>query len=599
MRPVDRGRSAGPVKRLLVTALAAGAAAAAVAPAGAQEAARGAAARAPFDLLIVGGRVLDGTGNPWFHADIGVRDGRIAAVGELEGASAERRLDATGKTVVPGFIDLHSHAGDEGGIGDADRRRRAAPNLVAQGITTLVVNQDGRSPWPLAPQRDTLEARGIGPNAILMVGHNTVRGEVLGDDHRRPATPAEVARMRESVREGLEAGAWGLSAGLEYVPGRWSTTDEVVALVEEVAPFGGVFIVHERSSGVTPMWYWPSRHDPGPPTMLETILEDIEVAERTGVPTVATHIKARGADFWGSGRAMIHFIDRARARGVPIWADQYPYNTTGSDGSTVLIPSWLLREAAEEASAEEDGGEEEEGRPDEERRVDFAAALREALDDEERAAAARRDIAHEISRRGGPPNLVVMEHPDSSLVGMTLAEVAEEWELSPVEAAVRLQLRGDRHRPGGARVRGFSLSEIDVEMFAARPWTATASDAGVALPGDGPVHARYYGTFPRKIREYALERGVISVEDAVRSATSLPARILGLEDRGMVREGNWADLAVLDLERIEDTATFFEPHQLPVGVDHVLVNGTFVVDGGELTGALPGRVLVPPAPDRK
>jgi N-acyl-D-amino-acid deacylase len=265
------------------------------------------AAEGPYDVLLRGGRVIDGTGNPWFRADVGIRDGRIVALGDLSAATAARTVELEGRYVVPGFIDLHSHAdeglGEEGAPGSPGARRRAVPNMVSQGVTTVVVNQDGRSGWPIADQRTRLERLGIGPNTALLVGHNTVRGLVLGDDYRRPATPSEVERMRDMVRQGMEEGAFGLSAGLEYVPGRWSETSELFPLVEEAGRGGGIYIVHERSSGLTPMWYWPSQDDPDPPTMIETILEDIEIAETTGVTTVATHIKARGSDFWGASRA--------------------------------------------------------------------------------------------------------------------------------------------------------------------------------------------------------------------------------------------------------------------------------------------------------
>jgi N-acyl-D-amino-acid deacylase len=535
-----------------------------------------------FDVVLVGGSVIDGTGNPWFRADVGIRDGRIVAVGVLGDAETGRRIDVSGRFVVPGFIDIHSHADEgldaEGADGTPGARRRAAPNLVSQGVTTVVVNQDGRSAWPIAEQRANLERLRFGPNTALMVGHNSIRAIALGDDFRRPATPAETDRMREMVRQAMVEGAYGLSAGLEYVPGRWSTTEEVLALVEETGRAGGLYIVHERSSGQDPMWYWPSRDPPGPPTMLHTILEDIEIAERTGVTTVATHIKARGANFWGSGRALIQLIERARARGVPIWADHYPYNTTGSDGSTVLIPEWFIRDAS---------GEEQPPQ------TDFALALTNALTDPDLARDLRTDIAHEIQRRGGPDNLIVFEYPDSSAIGRSLADLASASGLDAVEMAIRLQLEGFADRPGGARIRGFSLSEIDVEAFAARPWIATASDAGIALPGDGPVHARYYGTFPRKISRYAVERGALRLEDAIRSATSLPAQILGIKDRGLVREGLQADLVVLELGALRDRATFFEPHQTAAGVDYVLINGELVVDRGELTYSLPGWILTP------
>jgi len=418
-----------------------------------------------------------------------------------------------------------------------------------------------------------------------MVGHNTIRRMALGDDFMRPSTPAEVQRMTEMVEQGMAEGAYGLSAGLEYVPGIWSETSELFPLVDAAGRGGGIYIVHERSSGMTPMWFWPSQDDPGPPTMIQTVLEDIEVAERTGVTTVATHIKARGADFWGAGRALVDLIERARARGVPIFADQYPYNTTGSDGNTVLLPRWIFP----------GGGPG--GRPGGQGTVDYAAVLRYALSDPERGERVRLDIAHEISRRGGPENLVIMDHPDETLVGKTVAELAAEWDAFPVEVAIRLQLEGDRARPGGARVRGFSLSEIDVEEFSAHPWLVTASDAGISLPGDGPVHARFYGTFPRKIKRYAMDLGILSAESAVRSMTTLPAQVMGLRDRGLIREGLVADIAVLDMDELQDNATFFEPHQYPSGVDYVLVGGTFVVDDGELTWALPGAVLTPEADD--
>jgi N-acyl-D-amino-acid deacylase len=478
---------------------------------------------APFDVLIVGGRVLDGTGNPWFRADIGIRDGRISAVGMLEGSRAHRLIDASGSYIAPGFIDIHSHADDGSArIGGAtirtdDVRRKAAPNVVSQGVTTVVVNHDGRSPWPIQDQRSLLERQGVGPNVMMMVGHGTVRREVMGDDVERPATPAEVRQMRALVRQALEEGAVGLSAGLEYVPGRWSTTDEVAALAEELVPFDGVYISHERSEGSDPMWYWPSQDDPGPPTLQDAVMETIEIGRRSGARVVASHIKAKGAHFWGSSASAIQLIQRARDEGVRIWADQYPYATSGSDGSTVLIPRWALQDEA--ARSRDD-------------RRPAADVLRQNLADPEKELMIRTDIAHEIRRRGGADRVVIFEYPDPDLVGRSLQEVADAQGVDPVQMAIDLQLQGDPQRPGGGRLRGFSMSELDVENYAAQPWVATASDGGIALPEDGSVHPRFYGTFPRKIRQYAVTVGALSVEDAVRSQTSLPARIMGLRDRG-------------------------------------------------------------------
>jgi N-acyl-D-amino-acid deacylase len=540
--------------------------------------AAGAQDRGPFDLLIRGGRVLDGTGNPWFRADVGVREGRIVALGLLDGAEATTVIDATGRYVAPGFIDIHSHADDGNAlIGGAtirtnEVRRKAAPNVVSQGVTTVVVNQDGRSPWPIADQRSRLERQGVGPNVLLMVGHGTVRGRVMGNDVRRPATEEEVSEMRALVRQALEEGAVGLSAGLEYAPGRWSTTDELVELARELVPYDGVYISHERSEGTDPMWFWPSQDAAGPPTLQDAVLETIEIGRRTGVRVVASHIKAKGAHFWGSSGSAIQLIERAREEGVRVWADQYPYATSGSDGSTVLIPRWALTD-----------------RDDDDRRP--ADVLRENLLDPEREAMVRRDIAHEIRRRGGADRVVVLEYPNPELVGKNLQELADGRDLDVVQMAIALQLEGDPARPGGGRLRGFSMSEIDVENYAAQPWVATASDGGIALPIDGLVHPRYYGTFPRKIRQYALTADVISVEDAVRSQTSLPARIMGLRDRGEIRNGYWADLVVFDLETIADRATVFEPHQHAEGIDHVIVNGELVVRDGEIQYTLPGQIV--------
>jgi N-acyl-D-amino-acid deacylase len=540
-----------------------------------------------YDLLLTNGRIIDGTGNPWFSADVAIRDGRIVAVGNLAESSATRTLDVSGLTIAPGFIDLHSHADgrNANGLRSEDAKRRAAPNLVSQGVTTVVVNQDGGSPLSIATQKRELETMRFGPNAILMVGHNTVRAMAMADDPTDPfadeqiggmqrlATPDEIQKMRELVVEGMEAGAYGMTAGLEYIPGRWSDTNEVAAVVEALEPHGGIFVEHERASGADPMWYLPSFEDPDQPTFLDSIRETIEISERTGVTAVATHAKARGADYWGSSRAAVQLIERARARGVRIFADHYPYNTTGSDGSTRLIPAWV--------------------RSDERAEMSYTEALELVLADERDRERLEADVLHEVNRRGGAENIVVMDFPKEEYAGKSLWELMQEKDMNEMELAIHLQQEGSPDVRGGARLRGYSLSEIDVEIYAAEPWMATASDAGIALPGDGFVHARYYGTFPRKIRRYAMERGNLSVESAIRSATSLPAQILGIRNRGLVREGFHADLVVMDQTEIRDTATFFEPHQYAEGVVHVLVGGAFVVEDSELTWALPGQVITP------
>ena len=539
-----------------------------------------------YDWVFVGGHVMDGSGNPWFKADVAVKDGRIAFIGKLGDQRSRRKVSAQGKLIVPGFIDLHSHADEPlrglRGLRSGDPQRRSAPNLIGQGATTVVVNQDGRSPWPISDQRKRMEELGIGPNAILLVGHGSIRRLALGDDFRRPSNDQEIEKMRGMVRQAMAEGALGISAGLEYVPGRWSETRELVALCQEIATYQGVYVSHQRSEGANPLWFFPSRDQAGPPTLLDAVRETIEIGRLSGAVVVASHIKAKGAGYWGSGQAAIRMIESARAKGIEVWADQYPYDTTGSDGGTVLIPAWAVSNLFENEGRSDDGKARSRG---------YAAALRITLKDAGKSAKLRQDIAHEISRRGGSDRIVVFDYPLADAVGKSLAELAAQRGIDPVEMAIALQLEGYSNRRGGARLRGFSLHEDDIIRYASTAWTATASDAGITLPQDGPVHARFYGTFPRKIRRYALDLEAISLEHAIRSMTSLPAQILRLSDRGLLRVGFAADLVVLDLEKLSDRATFFKPHQHSQGIDFVLVNGEGAVDNGRLTGSLAGKVI--------
>jgi N-acyl-D-amino-acid deacylase len=442
------------------------------------------------------------------------------------------------------------------------------------------VNPDGSSPWPLSKQRATYEAQGIGPNAALMIGHGTVRRLVMKEDHKRPATAAEIAKMRELVKLGMEEKAFGLSAGLEYVPGIWSTTEEIIELVREIVPYGGVYSVHQRSESTDPRWFRPSVDKPGQPTMLDAIEETIRIGEETGGTVVWSHAKAMGANYWGSSKAAIRLIARARARGVDLWTDQYPYNSTGGDGSTVLIPAWAL------------GDDAYSGARGKAKKADYAASLRRTMEDSGNREKVKSDITHEIARRGGPENVVVFEHPNQQFIGKSLDALASSRGITPVQMALELQYEGFRDRPGGARLRGFSVWEDDAEAFMAERWNATSTDAGIALPEDGPdTHVRFYGSYPRKLQRYAIERHTISIEDAVRSSTSLPAQILKMRDRGQLREGLAADVVVFDPGKIRDLSTFSDPHKYATGIDYVFVNGKTVVDDGKLTGTLAGRVL--------
>lgn len=540
-------------------------------------------AQTNYDVLIIGGRVLDGTGNPWFAADVAVKDGRIAAIGNLSGAGAKRTIDARGLYVVPGFIDIHSHA-DRG----LDLpQTNTNPNVITQGATTVVVNQDGRSPlWPPAKQKALYERQGIGTNVILMLGHGTIRAMAMKNDFQRAATAAEIATMKSLAQDGMKDGAFGLTAGLEYVPGRWSTTEELIELARAIAPYDGVYISHERSEGRDPMW--KNASDPTPSVdLLQAVKETIEIGAQSGITVVASHLKAKGASYQGSSFAATRLIAEARARGVRVYADQYPYTTSGSDGTTVLIPMWALGREGDDP-----GGQLGE-LPGARRGVELKENFQRRLNDPATKEKIRRDIAHEIDRRGGADNIIVYDFTDKSLLEKSLGEIARQRQEDPVDTAIWMQLQG-QNRPGGARMRGFSLSEYDIEHIMQQEFTATCTDGGTVALNDGIPHPRYYGTFPRKLRQYVFERQIISLPFAIRSMTSLPAQILGLKDRGLLRENYAADIAIFDPAQIRDRATFTAPHQYAAGIPYVLVNGELAVDGGTITGKLPGRVIARP-----
>ena len=541
-----------------------------------------------YDVLLKGGRVLDGAGNPWFYADVGIKAGRIAAIGALGTATATTAIDITGKIVTPGFIDLHSHG--DGGL--ATIALRHAPNVVAQGITLVVVNQDGRSPrWPIRDQKALYEKQGIGPNAALMVGHGTLRSRVMQQRDNQLATDADIQAMQKLVDEGMADGAFGLSTGLEYNPGRFSETREVVGLTRMVKPYGGFYISHERSEGADPMWKVKS--DPTPfVSLLEAVNETITIGRETGVPVVASHLKAKGASYWGSSQAATRLIREAREQGLEVYADQYPYETSGTDGSTVLIPGWAISAAGDGTADQIEGG----GGGGRGGRGGGGAAIKERfqkrLGNDEDVRKIRMDIAHEIDRRGGASRIIINAYPDPKYVGKSLQFVADDLKMSPLDAAIWLQLKG-ADRAGGASMRGFSLSEIDLDHIMQQEFTATCTDGGIVALGDGLPHARFYGTMARKIRRVRArpQCHLAAVRDSLDDVAA--GADYGTKDRGLLRTGYWADLVVIDLETIADKATFTEPHQYPTGIPYVFVNGVAAVDKGKLTSATSGKIITP------
>lgn len=540
-----------------------------------------------FDVLIENGTVVDGTGGPEYRADVGIVDDEVVAVSRnLRGATAHRVIDATGKLVTPGFIDLHNHA--DRYVIDADRELRAAEAHIRQGIATVVGAPDGRTrAFPLEAELEALSNPGFGMNFVPMVGHQEIRSQVMGDDYQRHATDEEIEEMRTLVREGMEAGAWGLGTGLEYSPGVYSHPDEVVELAHVVAEYGGFHFSHMRGSGRLPKDKYPSRITQerpqvaytvhSGPTLIEgwstdaqdALREIIEIARQAGIPSVASHVKAKGRMSWGRALNDIILVEEARAEGHPVYLDQYPYEGH-SGGNGVVIPSWGFQD--------EDGN-----------RDDPRANLRRHLDDPETREELRMDTEYVIDYKGGPDRLIITVSHDEDLLGKTLGEVAEQWDMTPEEAAWEFALEGlDDHR-AGVFLRPMSLHPKDVALYMEQDYTATSSDARL-VSGPG-LHPRHYGAFARKIAHYVRDEEVIDLPHGIRSSTGLPAQIIGLPDRGLLKEGYKADVLVFDLDEFEDRSTPLEPERMAVGMEYMLVNGVFAIDEGEFQGELAGRML--------
>lgn len=503
-----------------------------------------AGAQSEYDLLITGGKVLDGSGNPWFKTDIAIKDDRIVAMGRLDHSRAERIIDATGLYVTPGFIDTHSHAAS----GLKQEELSAGRPLVAQGITTVVVNPDGGGSIDLAGQREELLRYGLGVNVAQMVPHGTIRREVIGMDDRAP-TPEELEEMKEIAKTGMEAGAVGMSTGLFYAPASYSETDEIIAIAEVVSRYNGIHQSHIRDE---------SDYSIG---VYNAVREIIQISEASGIVGIVSHIKALGPNVWGESERIVELINSARDDdGLEIFADQYPYEASATGLMAALVPRWATA-----------GG-----------RSAFLERLKDR-DDRDRII---DEMEENLARRGGADR-IVMRHVrfDPGLEGISLEEIAGNRGKRPVEAALELLERG---APG---IVSFNMNSDDVEYFMSQPWTITASDGAFVAKGDGVPHPRNYGSFPRRINEYVFERGVTDLPFAIRSMTSLPATIYRLPDRGLLKPGMKADIAIFDPETIRDLATFTDPHQLSEGMIYLIVNGGLAIDGGELTNALYGTIL--------
>jgi N-acyl-D-aspartate/D-glutamate deacylase len=492
-----------------------------------------------LDLLIRNGSVLDGSGSAAIHADIGILGDRIVLIGPHITRPARRTLDATGLIVTPGFIDPHTHTAAD--LSDP-KRAHNAPYLM-QGVTTVVTGNDGDSPTDIAATLAKWKQQGIGTNAALFIGQGTVRRQVLQMSDAAPSAE-QLAQMKSLVATAMDGGAIGLSTGLYYAPGSYATTEEVIALAKVAAAHGGLYDTHMRDE---------SSYTIG---LLASVRETIRIGNEAHIPVMISHIKALGADVWGQSAQVIAIIDAARKSGLNITASQYPYTASGSNVTASLVPRW----------AEADGDLQK-------NLVDPALHTRLLL-----------EMNENLVRRGGPDTLLITAVPasrDKSIVGKTLTTIAKERNETPVDAAIQIV------QNGGASVASFNMKDADIEAFMRQPWVMTCSDGSEG-------HPRKYGTFPRKLRLYVFDKPdkpVVSLPFAIRSNTSLPAETLGLKDRGLLKQGYFADILVFDPKTIRDQATYESPRVLATGVRYLTVNGQLAIDDGVLTPNLAGRPL--------
>ena len=531
---------------------------------------------APFDIVILNGHIVDGTGSPWYAADVGIRGGRIAAIGRLAGVAAKQTVDARGRIVAPGFIDM---------LGQSELTVLVEPHLpskIFQGITTEITGEGGSA----APLNDAIvkadkvdydhfkiipdwrtyaqyfarvEKQGLGINMAHFVGATQVRRMVLGDADKQP-TAAELDRMKALVREAMAQGAVGVSTSLQYPPAPYAKTEELIALAREAATHGGVYATHLRSEAGA---------------VLEALDEAIRIGREANIPVEIWHVKAAGKRNWGRMKEIVAKIEAARRAGVDITADTYAYPAWFNSFSA-FIPPWA-----------HDGGDEK---------------LLERLKDPQARARIRADLLspddkgwdNEWQEIPGPEAVLIgaVQNPElRSIQGKTLAEVAALWNKDPIDTIFEILVKDHVY----TYVAVFGMSEPDVALAVAQPWVSFNNDsqgtAPTGLLGREHPHPRAYGTFPRVFRKYVREDKLLSLEEAVRKMTALPAQKMRLADRGVLKAGMWADLVVFDPDLIADKATFAQPNQLSVGMDYVLVNGIPVIAAGKATGAKPGKIL--------
>ncbi len=497
-----------------------------------------------FDLLIKNGRIADGTGNPWFVADIAIKNGRIADLGHFAAARAARVIDAQNNIVAPGFIDVHTHI--EGGI----TRLPTAENFLQMGVTSVVTGNCGSSELPLGNWFQNLEKTGVSLNIASLVGHNTIRHAGMKGDFDRPPTAEELQRMRDLTAQAMRDGAVGFSTGLEYVPGTYAKTDEIVALAKVAAEHGGLYATHKRNEDAT---------------VEQSIQESLEVGAQAGCPVQISHFKISSRSRWGASAITIKMVEDARARGQQVTVDQYLYPAS-STGIGILFPSWIFAEGKLNERLQD--------------KATHERIVREMLEKANKGGFSDFSFAYVASHRANP------SFNGKNIAEITLMTRKQSTITAQAEQAIDILLAG------GASMVLQKMSEADVERIFRQPFTMIASDAGVIdAASDSVPHPRGFGNNARVLGEYVRKRNLVSVEEAIRKMTSLPAQTFRLWDRGLLRPGMAADVVIFDEKMVADRATFQQPKQYPTGIDYVIVNGQVVIEKGKHSGVRAGQVL--------
>jgi len=499
-----------------------------------------------YDLIIRGGTLIDGSGTAGFVGDIGIRGDRIVKIGRLSSSQAQNVIDAKGLVVTPGFIDVHTHC---------DRAIAEIPtvdNYVLQGVTTVIGGNCGGHPYPVSQLFARITEQGIALNFGTLIGHNTIRREVMAMAMEAP-TPPQMERMKELLRQEMQAGGLGLSTGLAYLPGTFSDTEELVELASVIAPFGGIYATHlrDQAEGIT-----------------DSIEEALRIGKENELPVQISHIKLSDDKVWGEIERITRPVEQARARGQEVYLDQYPYVATSS-GFTSSFPSWAF-----------EGGRER-----------FLARLEDAADFTriKNTIIQKRLVSSRGIDRLTTIYIASYQH-DPDYQGKNLRQLLMELGKEPTPDNAALLII-EIQKNGGAQGVFFQMDEADVEALMKLEYNMHASDGGIQISGQGVPHPRNYGTFPRVIAHYVRNRGVLKLDEAIRKMTSLPAKAFRIQKRGRLEQGYFADITIIDFQRFSDQATFSQPHQYSQGLEYVIVNGEIVVEHEHLTGKLPGRVI--------